>query len=770
MRSTSILAAVAAFASVSHAWLPNDGSKTLPDKRGLSLFEPQSSDKRWLPSKTPIRGVNLGSLFVYEPWTDWKEWQTLGCSGQKSEFDCVSSTGQDRSNTAFQKHWNEYITTSDLDEMMSYGLNTIRVPLGYWFKEDLVDGSEHFPKGGQKYLSQLCGWASDRGFYIILDLHAAPGAQQPLQPFTGQNAPTAGFYNDYNYGRAVKFLEWLTNLIHTDNNLRNVGMVELVNEPLAWDNKVDSLRKTFYPNAYNAIRAVEKTLKVAAGSGVHIQMMNSLWGAGKPTEFLSSTEMTAFDDHRYIKWDSSVAVSQDAYIQKSCNDNRNADGNTIVGEWSIAVPDSVEKTDAWSTAGHKDFYTKWFSAQVHSYEKYTLGWVFWTWKTELGDDYRWGYRASLRCSARLPARTLFTMPSPSSAHLYSTSANAPKFSYHIASSFIAKDRPYDPTTHVFHYNPYNRIQPPRNRRPSARPESGHDAFFVSRVNDSGSVAFGLADGVGGWVESGVDPADFSHGFCDYMAVAAYEHQPSVDPPLTARRLMQKGYDAICHDRSLSAGGSTACVAVAAPDGTLDVANLGDSGFLQLRLNGVHAYSEPQTHAFNTPFQLSLVPPSVAARMAAFGGEQLSDMPRDADVTQHTLRHGDVLLFATDGVLDNLFNQDLLRIANRVMASSGAWANTEAGGVRVADRLDSLVRLPESTEGKTTKTVTLQSLLATEIVTAAKRASVNTKLDGPFAKEVQKHYPHENWHGGKVDDICVIIAVVSEETEGVKSKL
>ncbi|KAH0495834.1 hypothetical protein TgHK011_009362 [Trichoderma gracile] len=355
---------------------------------------------------------------------------------------------------------------------------------------------------------------------------------------------------------------------------------------------------------------------------------------------------------------------------------------------------------------------------------------------------------------------------------YSDSSSSPKFSYHIAASFIAKDRPYDPSTHVFHFNPYNRIQPPRHRRKSSRPESGHDAFFVSRVNESGSVAFGVADGVGGWVDSGVDPADFSHGFCDYMAAAAYEYPATSDAgPLTARKLMQKGYDAICRDPSVAAGGSTACVAVARPEGVLDVANLGDSGFLQLRLNAVHAYSEPQTHAFNTPFQLSVVPPSVAARMAAFGGTQLSDLPRDADVAHHHLRHGDVLVFATDGVLDNLFNQDILRIASRVMVKSGAWSMAANEAVTVAESLDSLTAAPEGVEGQLKKAVTLQSLLATEIVLAAKQASVNTKRDGPFAKEVKKYYPQENWHGGKVDDICVVIAVVSEDAPSIiKSKL
>ncbi|KAM3433525.1 hypothetical protein NHJ13734_006407 [Beauveria thailandica] len=369
----------------------------------------------------------------------------------------------------------------------------------------------------------------------------------------------------------------------------------------------------------------------------------------------------------------------------------------------------------------------------------------------------------------------------------------PRFSYNIAASFIAKDRPFDASTHVFHFNPYNRIQPPRHRRRSSRPESGHDAFFASRVHETGgAVAFGVADGVGGWVDSGVDPADFSHGFCDYMASAAWEHQPaaaaadttSAATPansLSARRLMQLGYDAICADKSVLAGGSTACVAVASPDGRLDIANLGDSGFLQLRLNAVHSYSEPQTHAFNTPFQLSIVPPSVAARMAAFGGTQLSDLPRDADVTSHRLRHGDVLVLATDGVLDNLFNQDVLRVASRVMGATGAWTVGDGGQIQVAENLDAIVwspvKLAQSRGGNTRlqhqqseRAVTLQSLLATELVLAAKRASVNTKQDGPFAKEVQKYYPQENWHGGKIDDICVVAVVVVEDPVSTPSKL
>lgn len=147
--------ALAAAAQLAHAWLPNDGSKKLLDSRGFSLFDSQNTtaeesdgvEKRWWTASGKIRGVNLGSLFVFEPWIANSEWNNIGCGGQESEFDCVMNTGQARSDAAFQKHWDTWITQGDLDEMMAYGINTIRIPLGYWIDESLVDqNSEHFPR------------------------------------------------------------------------------------------------------------------------------------------------------------------------------------------------------------------------------------------------------------------------------------------------------------------------------------------------------------------------------------------------------------------------------------------------------------------------------------------------------------------------------------------------------------------------------------------------------------------------------------------------
>lgn len=55
-----------------------------------------------------IRGVNMGSLFLFETWIAENAWSDIGRDGQQSEFDCVSSIGQNAANSVFAKHWESW--------------------------------------------------------------------------------------------------------------------------------------------------------------------------------------------------------------------------------------------------------------------------------------------------------------------------------------------------------------------------------------------------------------------------------------------------------------------------------------------------------------------------------------------------------------------------------------------------------------------------------------------------------------------------------------
>jgi glucan endo-1,6-beta-glucosidase len=154
--------------SVVQAWMPSDRSLFGNATQNAGWVESPAGQgrtvKRYLPASGKIRGVNLGALFIVEPWMASQEWSQMGCGSANSEFDCVSALGQSAANSAFQGHWSRWITQDDITTISSYGLNTIRIPVGYWMDESTVYGdSEHFPQGGIDYLEKVCGWASDQG-------------------------------------------------------------------------------------------------------------------------------------------------------------------------------------------------------------------------------------------------------------------------------------------------------------------------------------------------------------------------------------------------------------------------------------------------------------------------------------------------------------------------------------------------------------------------------------------------------------------------------
>lgn len=142
-----------------------------------------------MPDEDKIRGVNLGSQFIIEPWMANDAWSSIGCDGNNDEWTCVEALGQDAADKAFRGHWDTWTTQEDIQQIADLKLNTIRIPVGFWLREELVSDDEHYPRGGLEYLDRLVRWAKDAGLYVIMDLHGGPGAQYPNQQYTGHVSP-----------------------------------------------------------------------------------------------------------------------------------------------------------------------------------------------------------------------------------------------------------------------------------------------------------------------------------------------------------------------------------------------------------------------------------------------------------------------------------------------------------------------------------------------------------------------------------------------------
>ncbi|KAL3857154.1 hypothetical protein ACJMK2_011849 [Sinanodonta woodiana] len=248
---------------------------------------------------------------------------------------------------------------------------------------------------------------------------------------------------------------------------------------------------------------------------------------------------------------------------------------------------------------------------------------------------------------------------------------------------------------------------------------GDDAYFIARNKVADVI--GVADGVGGWRNYGIDPSAFPRSLMELCQRLVVENQFK---PQTPASIIEDGYCELLQQKTPLIGSSTACiVALHKEERTIYTANLGDSGFLVIRDGEVVHRSQEQQHYFNTPFQLAVAPPSQEWQV-------LSDSPSMAQSTSYRVEEGDVILLGTDGLFDNL-SEDMI--------------------------VDYITRMKDKRE----ENVQVQTT-AKNIAEKAHQLSFDPDYLSPFALSALD--AGIAMRGGKPDDITVILAKVSCQPE------
>jgi protein phosphatase PTC7 len=179
---------------------------------------------------------------------------------------------------------------------------------------------------------------------------------------------------------------------------------------------------------------------------------------------------------------------------------------------------------------------------------------------------------------------------------------------------------------------------------------------------------GVADGVGQYMDAGVGAGAFSRGLMESASAEVAGLEPGT--PICPRALLERAYEKTA--ASGAPGASTTVILSLAAGNALAWAYIGDSAFAVLRGSKIVFLSTPQRHLSRTsrskhhfastparrkehlfsfndpPFQLSVV----AAR---------SDSVADAVVGQVAVRTGDVVVAGTDGLFDNVLDDQLERV-------------------------------------------------------------------------------------------------------------
>ncbi|OCF40702.1 hypothetical protein I317_05474 [Kwoniella heveanensis CBS 569] len=265
--------------------------------------------------------------------------------------------------------------------------------------------------------------------------------------------------------------------------------------------------------------------------------------------------------------------------------------------------------------------------------------------------------------------------------------------------------------------------------------AGEDFFGVQNVGND--LHLNLSDGVGGWSDK-ADPSLFSQALCYHYANSARHFNSS-----TPQELLHKAYKAVLDDKRVRAGGATFVGTRLGEEGDGSFVNLGDSGYAIMRNDQIKFISSPQTHFFNCPLQLSKVP--LEMRQNGI----IHDSPANAEVRDFEVEAGDVVILFTDGLSDNLPTAHL-----PLLSAS----------------LNQLLSSPVNSHlTPTERDAEYARLLADILVGYGRMAMARTGgEDGgkgwktPFEIEAKREVPQWKFKGGKVDDITVMTAVVSEK--------
>ncbi len=240
---------------------------------------------------------------------------------------------------------------------------------------------------------------------------------------------------------------------------------------------------------------------------------------------------------------------------------------------------------------------------------------------------------------------------------------------------------------------------------------GEDAFFA----DNDLMVFGIADGVGGWATSGIDPAEYSRELIAKCESFAQGNR-------TARQILEKAFS------DTDVPGSCTIILAKYVDSKLDVVSLGDCSMRLLRDGKVLYSTDVQEHAWNQPFQLSS--PSF----------NKANMPHDALEYNFDIQAGDIAVLGSDGFWDNMWDEEMEEaIAAGIAARDGC--NGDYGWQCVAEDISQ------------------------RLVQLAEEHSVDAAYESPFADEKQKLDTPVILQrflppgvGGKMDDITVVVAL------------
>ena len=191
-----------------------------------------------------LRGFGLGNWLNLEhfmfgfPGTDTQIRQAI-----------VNAFGKDRAQTFWNHYYTCYTDEADLEFVAKLELNTVRVPVNHHLFSGSFENSI-----GVREIDRLLKFCGQHRIWAILDMHTAPGGQNPDWHSDNPNGEDR-FWGDE--GAQSDMIELWKRIADYYRDAEWIGGYDLLNEPCYFNRDYDEVMMRFYSQITNAIRQVD---------------------------------------------------------------------------------------------------------------------------------------------------------------------------------------------------------------------------------------------------------------------------------------------------------------------------------------------------------------------------------------------------------------------------------------------------------------------------------------------------------------------------------
>ena len=306
-----------------------------------------------------LRGINIGNLFVQESWL-----ASTNARDQKTINELLTNRfGNDKKNELLERYESSYLTSDDIAKFKELKLSVLRVPFTYMNLYEKNDQDQwKLKSNGFDRLDWIIEQCSEKGIYVILDLHGAFGSQNGMD-HSGElidNVVDVAFYRDLNL-RQLTIDLWKEVANRYKGNPAVAGY-DILNEPGEKNGLTQNYHWEYFNQVYEGIRSVDPD---------HIVIFESCWTQNDlPQPSVYGWENVIYQFHHYA-WDyQSDVEGQIKEVDKIVNSYSIFSIPIYLGEFTF-----FELEQVWSYA-------------LNLFNKKGYHYSSWTYKTN--NDGSWG--------------------------------------------------------------------------------------------------------------------------------------------------------------------------------------------------------------------------------------------------------------------------------------------------------------------------------------------------------------------------------------------